>query len=92
MMIMKMLLLMITNLFEIASADFKSCSQESEKAKLCFTNKNGYEKPTTKDVGTTFILKEINQIKVDENSIDIQGSLWTTWTDPGLAASDNSYL
>ena len=87
-----MLLLMIINLVEVALADFKSCSQESDKAKLCFTNKNGYEKPTTKVVGTTFILKEINQIKVDENSIDIQGSLWTSWTDPGLAASDNSSL
>ena len=85
-------LLMITNLVKIALGDFKSCSEESDKAKLCFTNKNGYETPTDKVVGTTFILKEINQIKVDENSIDIQGSLWTTWTDPGLAARDNSTL
>ena len=83
-------LLIIIPLVEIALADFKSCSQETDKFKICYTNEDGYEKPVKRVVGSHFFLKDINEINQDKNSINIQGSLWTSWNDPGLARLNSS--
>ena len=87
--IIKVLLIIIT-LVEIALADFKSCSQETNKFKICFTNEDGYEKPIERVVASQFVLKHISEINQDKNSINIQGSLWTNWYDPGLDRLNSS--
>ena len=84
------ILFMMVFLFDRTSADLKSCSEETDQLKICFTNKNGYVRPSPVDVDTTLDLKGINDINVDKNSISIEGRLLTTWKDPGLAMSNGS--
>ena len=75
-------------LTEISFADLKNCSRSHEQPAICFKNETGYSKPfpTVLDVDVYFR----NMINVNEqiNSISIQMSLWTNWSDSRLAFSN----
>ena len=75
-------------LTDICFADLKNCSRAHEQPAICFKNETGYSKPfpTVLDVDAYFR----NMINVDEqmNSISIQMSLWTNWSDSRLALSN----
>ena len=78
----------ILSLTEISFADLKNCSRPHEQPAICFKNETGYSKPfpTVLDVDVYFR----NMINVDEqmNSISVQMSLWTNWSDSRLALSN----
>ena len=80
--------LALSYLVEVSFAILKNCSKPHDQPAICFKNETGYSKPlpTVLDVDVYFR----NMINVDEqmNSISIQMSLWTNWSDSRLALSN----
>ena len=90
-------ILIISGLCEFSFANLKLCSQPQDKpskkevldTSVCLTNETGYSAPFP--IGLTLELYFKNVIRIDEdlNSITIQVELWATWTDPGLALTND---
>ena len=80
--------LVVLCLVEVSFAILQNCSKPHDQPAICFKNETGYSKPfpTVLDVDVYFR----NMINVDEqmNSISIQMSLWTNWSDSRLALSN----
>ena len=84
------LLLIILCLYDNASANLKSCSEEKQQSKICYTEKNGYVQPFPVHVDTCLMFRGINEINLDKNLISINVYFMSQWKDPGLATSNNS--
>ena len=80
--------LLASCLVEVSFAILQSCLKPHDQPAICFKNETGYSKPfpTVLDVEVYFM----NIINVDEqmNSISIQMSLGTIWSDSRLALSN----
>ena len=74
-------------------ADFKSCSQEHDQTSMCFLGEEGYVNPNhlnNLELDTMLYVKEIIDIDGNQNDIRLQLELWSYWTDPGLALTNES--
>ena len=80
--------LAVSCLVEVSFAILQNCSKPHDQPAICFKNETGYSKPLpiVLDVEVFFM----NIINVDEqmNSMSIQMSLWTNWSDSRLALSN----
>ena len=83
-------ILIIPGLCELIFADLKLCSEPQDKdALLCLTNKTAYSPPFPIILTQELYFKNIIKIDEDLNSITIQVELWASWTDPGLALTND---
>ena len=74
-------------------ADFKSCSQDHDQISMCFLGEGGYVDPNhlnNVELDTILYVKEIIDIDGNQNDIRLQLELWSYWTDPGLAMTNES--
>ena len=88
--ILTLLLLIFNLLHDSVLANLKSCTNETEQLKICFTGKNGYVNPFPVNVDTFLLVREVNEINVDKNFISIHAYLMTQWKDPGISTPNDS--
>ena len=75
----------LTNVFCIV----RSCTKENFENKVCET---GDYQTFPIELNTVLVLREIIKINEEENSITMQMTLATFWTDLSLAASNTTKL
>ena len=85
---MFMWIITLVCLFEFNLAELMSCTEKTNKTDICFNDIGNHGTP--KSVDTTLSLRQISDLNLGKNSISIQVRLWTFWSDPSLALSNNS--
>ena len=85
---MFMWIMTLVCLFEFNLAELMSCTEITNKTDICSNDIGNYEAP--KLVDSILFLRQISNIDLEKNSISVQVGLWTNWTDPSLALSNNS--
>ena len=81
-------------LFKLSWADMKRCSEENDKVELCLLGEGAqYVDPNnlhTVKMDTILYIKDIIEIDTTKNDIRVQLDLWSYWTDPGLALTNET--
>ena len=86
-------MLVFITIFELDSAQLKSCLQEKDQPRICFKaieGEKGYVNPFPVPLTTQLYLKEIVSIDEDEKSITLEINLISNWKDPRIAISNET--
>ena len=86
-------MLVFITIFELDSAQLKSCLLEKDQPRICFKaieGEKGYVNPFPVHLTTQLYLKEIVSIDEDEKSITMEMNLATYWKDPRITISNET--
>ena len=80
-------------IFELGSAQLRSCLLEEDQPRICFKaieGEKGYVNPFPVPLTTQFYLKEIVSIDEGEKSITLEINLISSWKDPRITISNET--
>ena len=80
-------------IFELGSAQLRSCLQEKDQPRICFKaieGEKGYVNPFPVHLTTQLYLKEIVSIDEAEKSITLELNLFSSWKDPRITISNET--
>ena len=80
-------------IFELDSAQLRSCLLEKDQPRICFIaieGEKGYVNPFPVHLTTQLYLKEIVSIDEGEKSITLEINLYSAWKDPRITISNET--
>jgi hypothetical protein len=80
-------------IFELDSAQLRSCLLEKDQPRICFKaieGEKGYVNPFPVHLTTQLYLKEIVSIDEGEKSITLEINLYSAWKDPRITISNET--